>query len=366
MENLMRERQPHIKESARLTNLELETHVCVQSACETYATSGMVYESNNQIKDGVTWVLTILGEGLKPPSMILEEELQPSPRWKVAVNDESFLYWSAHPFWPLEGGKPIWHMHFRGFEPKSMKQIDLVTNFWVGLVVRCRVRVKPPVPGQSPLFSCQMPPSAPAGRMGECIHFYKNFSKRPFYDGSSLLTREWGCSFSHFRPTSLWEGSELPKVQSKYGFVASRRHSDLSKAIHGMIWRLLTSIQWVQKSFQCWTSIRASQNSRLPIKVTPRRGVTFIVIELVEWPPLLRKGVILSSVCVFRICDSKASVHMDLDLLSICPRVSKSSVRLDPQEGYEGGSSNPFEIWLKRYVPIPAAKATIRRKIASL
>ena len=31
--------------------------------------------------------------------------------------------------------------------------------------------------------------------MGECVTFYKNFSKRPFYDGSSLLPREWVCTF---------------------------------------------------------------------------------------------------------------------------------------------------------------------------
>ena len=35
------------------------------------------------------------------------------------------------------------------------------------------------------------PVSAPAGRIGECVHFCKNFSKWRFYDGSSLLPREW-------------------------------------------------------------------------------------------------------------------------------------------------------------------------------
>ena len=46
-------------------------------------------------------------------------------------------------------------------------------------------------PGKKPL-------SAPAGRIGECVDFYKNFSKRRFYDGSSLLGREWGRFFITF------------------------------------------------------------------------------------------------------------------------------------------------------------------------
>ena len=49
--------------------------------------------------------------------------------------------------------------------------------------------------------------------MGECIRFYKNFSKERFYDGSSLLAREWERTILTFPDHSLREGSEPPKYR---------------------------------------------------------------------------------------------------------------------------------------------------------
>ena len=51
---------------------------------------------------------------------------------------------------------------------------DLKTSFWVKVLC--------------------FPASAHLGRIGECVDFYKNFSKERFYDGSSLLPREWACT----------------------------------------------------------------------------------------------------------------------------------------------------------------------------